>query len=406
MEEQMMASVDAYVEAHREAFLSLFMEAIRAKTANPPGDEDRLGRWLLHVAQQAGAQVELQRVETGRCNALARFVFGRGGRKLLFNAHMDVVPPGDLENWHSDPFEPVERDGRVYGRGTADDKGGLMSMLMACLTLQALQPSVDGEILLCGAMGEEAGGRGTDFWVRQGERVDAAIVGEPSKLELVVAHRGAYRTKVTLLGRTAHSSEPSQGENAIYAAMHLIEGLRALAHALADRVHPLTGAPMLSVTMCNGGVRMNVVPDRCEVVLERRLNPGENEETARTEIQTLLDTLKKEGKIGRYEWEGALNYKGPGAVATEAEIVRTAQRVLTRRGYDARPMGMRATTDMCLLTDAGIPTVIFGPGDMAQAHTPDESIPIQELFEAAKMYAEMALEFFSVQEGTHDAKGQ
>jgi len=389
--------IDRAIDNGREEFLNIFLDSIRYKTVNPPGDELEFAKFLTAKLAQEGAEVELQEVRPGRPNALGYIRFAQGGKKLLFNSHMDTVPAG-AANWESDPFEPVIKDGLVYGRGVADDKGGLISMLIACIVLQRLKSKIggqiNGEIIFCGVMGEETGGIGTEYWVNSGRRADAAVVGEPSKMELVIAHRGAYRPSIYFYGKTAHSSEPSQGENAIYYASNFVQGIQELEQRLKNKEHYLTGYPTIALTIFNGGVKVNVIPDKVEVALDRRLSPGEKVEEAKKEIEDLLQELAAQGKIGRYEFGPCIDNKGAGIVGEDEPIVKHMQKILQRRGYDDKLVGMRATTDMYLLTDAGIPTIIFGPGDMAQAHRPNEHFPIEELFEAAKIYAELAVDFF------------
>lgn len=389
---ELLKDIDQAIESGREEFLEIFLNAIRCKSVNPPGDEINLAKFLLDKLAQEGVEAELQEVQPGRPNAIGYVRFGQGGKKLLYNSHMDTVPPG-AANWDTDPFEPVIKGDKIYGRGTADDKGGLISMLIACIVLKRLKPKINGEIIFCGAMGEETGGMGTEYWVKAGGRADAAVIGEPSKMELVVAHRGAYRPSIYFYGKTAHSSEPSLGENAIYYAANFVQGVQELEERLKAKQHDLTGYPTIALTIFNGGVKINVIPDKVEVALDRRLSPGEKVEEAHQEIEDLLQELSQQGKIGRYEFGPCINNKGAALVDGKEPIVKHMQQVLNKRGYDTKLVGMRATTDMYILQDEGIPTIIFGPGDMAQAHRPNEHLPVQELFDAAKIYAELAINF-------------
>ena len=391
--QQAVSKMHAYIEENREMYKQLFYQLLSCDTVNPPGNEEKMAKLITECLAKKGAETELQYVEPGRPNAIARLHFGRNGKKLLWNAHMDVVPPGEQVNWQTEPFSPVEKDGKIFARGAADDKGGLMAMLIACLVLQEMQPPINGTIELCGVMGEETGGMGTTYWVKQGGRADTAIVGEPSKMELVVAHRGAYRPIFGFKGRTAHSSEPDFGENAIYSAARFACRIAEMNEAFKTYSHPLTGSPTIAATVFHGGVKNNVIPDYAEVSIDRRLSPGETFAEAENELLTVLQDMRKKGEIGEYELVRYLNNKGAALVDKSEKIVTDLQAVLREHGLDGEQKGMRATTDMYLLQDAGIPTVIFAPGDMALAHCPNEFIPFQEILDAAKIYVELAIRF-------------
>jgi len=393
MRKQLVQAIHDQVEAHKDKYQQLFYQLLSCETVNPPGDEEYMATLLLSWLAEKGAQTELQYVKPGRPNAIARLQFGNGGKKLLLNAHMDVVPPGEATNWKTEPFSPTEQDGKIYARGASDDKGGLMAMLIACFILQELQPELNGVIEFCGVMGEETGGMGTTYWVEQGGMADAAVIGEPSKMELVVAHRGAYRPIFGFRGRTAHSSEPDFGENAIYAAARFACRIAALNEAYKQTSHPLTGSPTIAATVFHGGVKNNVIPDYAEVSIDRRLSPGETFAEAEAELMKLLQDMQQNGEISQYEMVRYLNNKGAALVDVQDPLVTTMQDILRQRDLDDQVKGMRATTDMYLLQDHGIPTVIFGPGDMALAHCPNEYIPFQQILDAAEIYAELAIRF-------------
>lgn len=393
MVEQLWNQVDAYIEAHKKEYQKIFYQLLSCDTVTPPGNEEAIAKMITGLLGDDYSETALQFVQPNRPNALAKLTLGQGGKTLLWNAHMDVVPAGKTENWRTEPFSPVDRNGNIYARGATDDKGGLMAMMIAYLVLQKMQPELNGTILFCGVMGEETGGMGTKFWVEQGGQADAAIVGEPSKMELVVAHRGAYRPVFGFKGRTSHSSEPDFGENAIYAASRFVCKIAELNELYKSSAHPLTGSPTIAATVFHGGVKNNVIPDYAEVSIDRRLSPGETYADAEKELLAVLDKMKISGEVGDFTLVGYLNNKGAALVSLTDPVVTHMQEVLKRREFSDTVVGMRATTDMYLLQDAGIPTVIFGPGDMALAHCPNEYIPFQQILDAAKIYVEFAVRF-------------
>ena len=384
----------AQVAKNHELYISYLEKAISFDTTNPPGQEDALAGYLKDILEKNGIDVHLQEVEAGRSNVIGRYDFGKGGKKLLLNAHMDVVAPGEIP-WDSDPFVPVIKNGRLYGRGSTDDKGGLSAMLIALLIFKKInKEDLNGTIEFCGVMGEEASGIGTKYWLEHGGKADAAIVGEPSKLEVVIAHRGAYRPQYSFIGQTAHSSEPYLGKNAVYYASHFIQEIEKLNEQLALSVHPLTGAPTIAVTVVSGGKKVNVIPDLASVQLDRRLGPGESLEDAKKQIENILADLQRQGKIGEYRMDKCLNVKGAALTDESEEIVQAVQKTLKEKGYPFEPQGMKASTDMFFLTDAGIPSVIFAPGDMSMAHMPNEYIVVEEFLNSIPLYVEIFERYF------------
>lgn len=393
MNKELRKEIEAHIGEQREFYKDMFFKLLRFETVNPPGGEEAIADFIANVLKGENSDCSLQYVAPERPNVLAELSFGKPGKKLVFNAHIDVVPPGNLENWNTQPFEPVEIDGNIYGRGSSDDKGGLMAMIIAYRTLQEIQPDICGKLLLCGVMGEETGGMGTKYWVEHGGKADAAIVGEPSKMELVIAHRGAYRPIFSFQGRTSHSSEPDLGENAIYSAANFVCKVAQLNEAFKESGHPLTGSPTIAATVFQGGVKNNVIPDYAEVSIDRRLSPGETYEDAERQLLDVLKQMQENGEIGKWELSRYLNNKGAAACDQYDPLVLELQEILKEHSYKSEVCGMRATTDMYLLQDAGISTVIFGPGDMGVAHCPNESIPFQEILDAAKIYAELAIRY-------------
>ncbi|MCI5700734.1 MAG: M20 family metallopeptidase [Lachnospiraceae bacterium] len=385
------------VDKNRGLYISYLEKAVSFDTTNPPGRENALAGYLKEIMEKSGIPAHLQEVEAGRSNVIGTYDFGKGGKKLLLNAHMDVVAPGEIP-WDSDPFVPVIKDGRLYARGAADDKGGLIAMLTALLIFKEIDKTdLNGSIEFCGVMGEEASGIGTKYWLEHGGKVDAAIVGEPSKLEAVIAHRGAYRPQYSFIGQTAHSSEPYLGKNAVYAAAHFIREIEQLNERLAAFVHPLTGAPTVAVTVVNGGKKVNVIPDLASVQLDRRLGPGESLEEAKRQIETILENLQRQGRIGEYRMDKCLNVKGAALTEESEDIVQAVQKTLKENGYPFKTQGMKASTDMFILTDAGIPSVIFAPGDMSIAHMPNESISVDEFLRSIPLYVEIFARYFTQQ---------
>jgi acetylornithine deacetylase len=218
------------------------------------------------------------------------------------------------------------------------------------------------------------------------------VIGEPTGLDVVVAHKGVARWRMVTTGRSAHSSNPERGCNAIAKMATLIRALEdRLIPQLGRRAHPLLGPPTLSVGRIEGGLQVNVVPDRCIIDLDRRLLPGETWNTLRTELEVLLAPLRLEDPEFRVTVEAPYQNFGAMETAPDAPIVRLAQEAVGRVDGQRPIRGVAYCTDAAELSKAGIPCVILGPGDIAQAHTATESVEIQQVVKAAAIYREIML---------------
>ncbi len=365
-------------------------ELVRFPTVNPPGDEGALAAHLAEGLEVLGFSVKLDEVLPGRPNVIARLPGRAGSPTLLFNTHMDVVPPG--AGWTRDPFAAEIADGRLYGRGAADAKGSLAGFLLAASALAQSGIPLDGDLLVTAVMDEEVGSQGARR-LAPSVAADHAIVGEPTGLDVVVAHRGSFRPVIAVKGRAAHASQPALGVNAVYHAARAIAAFEAYAGTLGGRAHPLVGSPTLAVTIVHGGHKENVIPDRCEFTIDRRLIPGETEAEAQAGIERVLDGVR----AGHPHFRAAIarllpTTGGPAETAPDAPIVgaltRAGRAVL---GRDPGLAGFPAACDMVHFRSAGIPTAVLGPGDLACAHTADEWVEVRQVADAARIYALTAL---------------
>lgn len=320
---------------------------------------------------------------------------GEGERSLMFNAHTDTVALGDPANWETDPLDPVERDGRIYGRGACDDKGSLAAMLAAFeARLNDTEWQSRGKLILAAVGGEERGGVGTQLLLEKGIRADAAVVGECTDLRPVIAHKGALRLEVIAQGVLAHASEPEQGVNAIDAMAPLIMRLKRLSREVENRIDPLCCHATLTVTTIRGGVALNVVPDECVISIDRRLIPSETEQEAWREIEdALTDEAAREGVKFRLNRVRCLL---PAQVQQDERIVEVCTEALRKiTGRDTHPTGFRASCDMTFLVNGThIPTVVLGPGPLDVAHKANEWVDVNQLQTAALVYADIADRWF------------
>lgn len=330
---------------------------------DPRAGEERLGSFLLALAAAGGLDVAWQPVRPGRSNLLARLTpAGKVRQRVVLAPHLDTV--GE-ETMPPSLFDPVRKQGRLYGRGACDTKASIAAMLTALLELARQGPRpAQTEIIFVGLVDEERGQAGSRALMESGFRADLAIVGEPTCLRVVTAHKGVLWFTLETQGRAAHGSRPELGRNAIYEMARIVECLAGeYQRQIRRRRHPLLGQPTLNVGMIQGGCQPNVVADRCLVKVDRRTLPGETNERVVREIQALL---KKRGLAATLTVGRAPSL--PMETAPATPLVRQLMGVTGQR----KPAGAVYFSDASILAHGGIPSVVYGPGDIAQAHTAKE----------------------------------
>lgn len=364
-------------------------DLVAIDTQNPPGNEARAARYLQNLLTTEGFEVGLQEYKPDRINVIARLENG-AGPVFAFNTHMDVVPVGD--GWSSDPFALKEVGGRLYGRGACDCKGPLVAMLEAMRMLAADRATWSGTLLGVFVADEEIASEGAKFYASTGPKIDTAVIGEPTSNATFTAHKGSLRPVVRVYGVSAHSGTPHLGENAIYRAGELL-GLVAEHHekVVRHRTHPLVGAASLTVTRLNGGHADNVLPGTCDLLLDRRMVPGEDEGVVKREIGDLL-ALARERFGVRAE---VVDYKATTGGATEtaldAAIVQAS--LAASRAHGAAkpgPFGFQGGCDLVHFRSIGARGTVIGPGDLAVAHKPDEFVPVDEFVACSLIYRDVA----------------
>jgi acetylornithine deacetylase/succinyl-diaminopimelate desuccinylase family protein len=375
---------------HYERVTERLKACIALPTPNPPGDVEPVAAWIEAFARDIGARADRQTVEPGKDNVIVTLEFG-DGPCLVWNTHMDVNNPNG-QRWSQPPYEPVERDGRLYGLGACDAKGSLAAMMCAMERLARDPGGVRGRLVLTAVMGEEAGGIGSLHLVRQGLRADGAVVGEPTQLTAAIAHKGTYMRRIRFRGRAAHSGRPELGINAISHAARFVLEVDRLNARLQQAKHPLLGAASTAVTVMQGGTRQNTIPNAAELILDRRLIPGQTHADADAELAALFAAVRETAPDLDVESVETIVATIPSETPADARIVAAAlQAIRDVRGAPAEPVGFRAGCDMSkLVTIAGIPTVILGPGSLEQAHAPDEYVEIAQLEQAVSIYERLA----------------
>ncbi len=381
-----------------DAVTRLLADLVAIPSVNPMGRavqgpeflEGRVSDYLEAYLRGIGVPFERQVVSPGRDNLIARYEAPRSTRTILFDAHQDTVP---VDGMTIAPFTPELKAGKLYGRGSCDIKGGLAAMLTAFARLVRERPSNSANVILACTVDEEFTHTGSSRLADGHHGADLAIVAEPTLLNIVDRHKGAVRWKIRTQGVACHSSTPHLGENAIYAMARVVSALQDYASDLARSTpDPVLGPPSLSVGRIEGGVSVNVVPDWSEIEIDRRVIPGERAADCPGRVLVYLrerlgDAMKRVEFLP--PWVNM-----PPLVPGKAEPFLPALKSAIERVRGRMPevMGVPYGTDAGPLSEAGLPCVVFGPGDIAQAHTKDEWIELDQVRQAAVIYFEMAKE--------------
>lgn len=374
--------------------VAVLQALVRAPTVNPPGETTAAVREIARRLDEARVAYQVLSKRPGVDNLVAYLEGRRSGAVLVLNGHLDVVPPG--KDWTVDPFAATVRDGKLYGRGACDMKGGLAAMLLALLALKRAGAPFAGEVLFEAVADEESGGwLGTRYLLEQGIGVgaDFAIVGEPSDLRLDLGNRGIAWFEITVRGRAGHSARPRSGISAIEYAARLVTAISNLRFSRQNSLFEVP-TPSMVVTLIRGGVRENIIPDTCVLTADRRLLPGETVESATAELEYLIADLPQPGITATVR---CTNSAEPYLIRREEPVVQALARAHERVLGVPPVYGAKggATDGAYLYHEGGVPTVLYGPGLVGVAHAADEHVAIESVVQAAKVYALTALDLLS-----------
>lgn len=348
--------------------------------------------------------VGFQDVRQDRIGNVVGRIGNGNGPTLLFDGHMDTVDVGRLDRWAHGPYNGIVEQGVLHGRGSCDMKGGLAAMVYAARALLDAGLELNGTLYVVGVVQEEpCEGFGMRVLVEEeGVRPDFVVLGEPSNLQVRVGHRGRIEMQVKVWGKAAHASSPSLGTNAIHNAAKLIFGIELLAPRLAT--DPFLGQGTIAVTEIEShAASRNALPDVCSFYIDRRLTLGETERKALAEIQGIINTEEMDAEVTVSEYVAA-SYTGyqcrarnafPAWVMAEDHplVQALCRSVRDTLGYRPRIGRWNFSTDGTYTAGvANIPTVGFGPGEEQYAHTQNEQVRLNDVVDAARVYARLAIE--------------
>lgn len=374
--------------------IAVCQKLVQLISVNPPGNERAVAGYVADYLRTAGVQVELVDHGPDRASVLARLK-GTGERPgLLYSAHLDTVPVGK-EKWLHEPFSGELAEGKLWGRGSSDMKGGMAGMMVAAKVLAAAGAKLKGDLIMAFTAGEEVDSLGAVALAGRQDLLplQALIVSEPSSNEIFVAEKGALWIQLETHGQTAHGSMPELGRNAIMMMVALINALEKV--QIPFDPHPMLGGFSRSFNTIAGGVKTNVVPDHCELTIDMRTVPGQDHQAIVKKYEEVLAALKEQNPEFRATLT-VLNDRPPVTTAADHPVVSRFNQVLLKAcGRTSEPKGVRYYTDAAALIPVwpDVPMVICGPGEARLAHQPNEYVAIDLLEESVKIFTLAAMEF-------------
>lgn len=361
--------------------IELLQQLLRIPSPNPPGDTRAIARFVAEQMRAIGCDLRMPApsAKPEALNAIA--VLGAGDPVIMLHAHIDTVPVAQNEaaQWSVDPYAAVVKDGALYGKGSIDDKAPLASMMLAMMDA-AEQERLRGTLILVAAAEEETGGQLGTKWLAENGHLpscDFIIVGEQTGNKVATAHKGILRATVRTTGKAVHATNPDRGVNAIVAMSKLVAALDAYHRELAQRPHPIVGAPTCNVGLISGGSTANAVPDACQIRIDRRMIPGEDPAAVKAELRRALDAVDVSPAAVSID---DFVYSRWFDSALETDLGRTfLSCVRAALADDPGPIGYMPGSDAKHLMDlARGDMIIFGPGSYEVAHAADEHVKLSD----------------------------
>ena len=370
-----------------EEVVNICSRLVSIPSFNPPGNELEIATFVHNYLIAAGLRSELLYHGSQRASVIAHLP-GTGEKDaLLFSAHLDTVPVG-AEQWQHAPYQAELSEGRIWGRGTADMKGGLAAIMVAAKTLASSNLPPSGDLVLALSAGEEVNMLGANTLVQRPElaHLQGMLVAEPTSNDLVIAEKGILWLEITTMGKTAHGSMPEFGRNAVRMMLKLIDAFDRLEFPF--EAHPLLGNFSRSLNTINGGLLTNVVPDQCKISIDMRTVPGQDHSEIVHQVQALIDQLASDDADF---CATLLTTQAGAALATSPDdpMVLTLSDIITQvTGEKPLPKGVRYFTDTAIYAPhTPAPLIICGPGRAEMAHQPNEYVEVEKLKQAARIYS-------------------
>ncbi|RJT07466.1 M20 family metallopeptidase [Halococcus sp. IIIV-5B] len=359
----------------------LISDLVRIESENPPGNEGPCAEYIEEWFTDRDIESTTVRIPyESRPQVVGRV--GSGSPRVVLNGHMDVVPAGDRDEWTSPPFDPVVREGRIHGRGTVDMKAGLAIAMIAAATLK--EPidggELPGSLLVHAAVGEESADPGTKTLLEEGYDGDYGVVLEPTGLRTATSVKGCAYYDFEVTGEPAHAGRPNDGANAIGRAMGLLERVREYDQTVRERTDRLVGSDYATLTLLDAGTKKNIVPGHASISMDRRFGPTGSIDEIDREIDQLVNEVEREiGTQNAISWQRTKTYESASAPAQGLLVDSFRHHTTKVADVPADEYGLSIATDMRnFVNDADMEAITWGPGNVSEAHSYNESIDLNE----------------------------
>ncbi|MCC3646105.1 M20 family metallopeptidase [Cytobacillus oceanisediminis] len=370
--------------------IQFLQHLLQIDSSNPPGNEHLVTEAFINRCKQNGMPYKVTMLDATRSNFEVTLQ-GKSGKQLFLCGHMDTVSPGTGE-WVYSPFSGEIANGRIYGRGASDMKSGLAAMFLALEQLYLSNTDLPADVTFLATAGEEVDSCGARTFLKEndGRKIDALVIAEPTNEKIVIGHKGALWLEITAYGKTSHGSMPEQGINAVDHMLKIIRVLDEMKIEWKTEKKPL-GQSSLAVTMIEGGVQTNVIPDKCSIRADIRTVPPQSHSLFINKLKSKLDVLLDQGEIYKYSIETLLDR--PSILTDPArDIIQIAQRV--KDESEADHYGVSYYTDGAVLNPRSeIPTLIYGPGDEKLAHKPNEWVSLAAYQRSIQFYRQLIMSY-------------
>lgn len=372
--------------------LVLLQDLVRIPSPNPPGDARAIAVFIADVMRGIGCEVDILAPETKPEAQSVIATIGQGEPVVMLHAHIDTVPiaADEAGHWSVDPYEAIIKDGRVYGKGSVDDKAPLAAMMAALAFAAEHRRDLKGTLVLVAAAEEETGGQLGTRWLAESGHLPVCnfiVVGEQTYNRVATAHKGVMRATVRTTGRSVHATNPDRGINAITAMARVVQALDAYHRDLASRVHPMVGVPTCNVGVIQGGSTANAVPDSCVVYLDRRMVPGEDPADVQAELMRVVDSVDVSPAQAAIDDFLVSNWFSS---TVDSPLAQTFMQCVEHElNDDPGPVGYLPGSDAKHLTkQTRGEMIIFGPGSYEVAHAFDEYVDIEEFGSTVRILSE------------------
>ena len=406
-----------YVQKHKEEAIKFLRKLISFESIvinqGIEGKEEKIQSFLVRVLENIVDKLDVFYPDNERLRKYSEFNEGHNyekrpnvvgilkgkdkGRSIILNGHVDTVDVGNVNLWKYNPFSGKIEDNKIYGRGSVDMKGGLASFILAVKFLKNLGFKLKGDVILQCVVDEEGGGNGTLACVDRGYKADAAIVAEPTNLKIVIAHRGAMHLRVKVKGKSTHACFKWEGVNAIEKMIKIINSLNELEKEyLVKKTHKFLPSPTIMVGEIKGGVAASIVPDECEIKVDVKYLPNESKEKAQREVENCIKNVIRCDKWlskNKVEIVWTLN-TSPYEISEKESVVKVIFDSASKFIKNPVIGGLPSGADARILNNIGkIPTIIFGPGNLKDAHSINESLNLDEFIKSIKIFMLFLIEW-------------